>query len=540
MALISVNDLTFYYDGSSDNIFDDVSFQLDTDWKLGFIARNGRGKTTFLNLLMGKYEYIGNISTPEPFDYFPFKIEDMSVNTVDVLEQVDPDYEFWKVCRELSLLQVSEDVLFRPFSTLSNGEQTKVGLALLFSKDNHFLLLDEPTNHLDMPTRELLRDYLKTKKGFILVSHDRDLLDACIDHVLVINKTNIEVYQGNFSTWWENKQRQDAFELAENERLSKDIKRLKQAARQTANWADKVESTKIGAKSFKYEKNIDTRAYVGEKSRRMQSRRKNLERREQNEIKEKEGLLKNIERAEDLKLFPLRHYKPVLVNMKDIQISYGSSEFTGNTEFPVVASTEIGRKILSPVSLAIENGDRVVLSGKNGCGKSSAIKLLLQELQRNYTDAIIPSPGASAATDILNPAKLINFSGAITLASGLKVSYVSQETNFLQGSLMDYAKSRNLNETVFLGILRRLDFSREQFEKKMQDYSGGQKKKVLLAASLSEQAHLYIWDEPLNFIDIFSRMQLEDLIMKFKPTMLLVEHDRTFVEKVANKVVTFR
>ncbi|MED9904560.1 MAG: ATP-binding cassette domain-containing protein [Lachnospiraceae bacterium] len=526
MSLISVNNLTFYYDGSSDNIFEDVSFRIDTDWKLGFAARNGRGKTTFLNLLMGKYEYQGTISTKEPFDYFPFEVTDMSQNTVDVLAAVYPDYEFWKVCRELSLLQVSEEVLFRPFSTLSNGEQTKAMLAMLFSMDHHFLLLDEPTNHLDMVTREVLRDYLKTKKGYILVSHDRDLLDACTDHTLVINKTNIEVCQGNFSTSWENKKRQDAYETAENERLKKDIHRLKAAARQAHDWADEVESTKIGKKSEKYEKSIDTRAYVGEKSRRMQMRRKNLERRQTREIEEKEGLLKNVESAEDLKLFPLRHYKPVLASLEEVQISYKG-------------------KTLPPMSFQIENGDRVVLRGKNGCGKSSILKLLLRELQEGADGSAGSSiQDGTSGQDGINAGGTgkadFNYTGKLKLASGLKVSYVAQETRFLQGSLKAFAKDRNLDETLFFTLLRKLDFSREQFEKRMEDYSGGQKKKVLLAASLCEQAHLYIWDEPLNFIDIFSRMQLEELICKFKPTMLFVEHDKAFVDKTATKVIDYK
>lgn len=184
MSLINVNHLTFYYDNSVDNIFEDVSFQVDTDWKLGFIARNGRGKTTFLNLLMGKYEYRGSIQANEPFDYFPFEVTDMSQDTVNVLEGIYPDYEFWKVCRELSLLQVSSEVLFRPFSTLSNGEQTKVMLAMLFSMDNHFLLLDEPTNHLDMKTKDILKQALLDFDGtLIVVSHDRDFLDGLVSKV---------------------------------------------------------------------------------------------------------------------------------------------------------------------------------------------------------------------------------------------------------------------------------------------------------------------------------------------------------------------
>ena len=223
MSQISVNNLTFYYDGSYDNIFEDVSFRIDTDWKLGFIARNGRGKTTFLNLLMGKYEYLGKITASVEFDYFPFYVSDKEKDTLSVIEEINPEYEFWKICRELTLLQVDADVLYRPFHTLSNGEQTKVMLALLFSGENRFLLIDEPTNHLDMEAREMVSDYLKRKKGFLLVSHDRAFLDKCIDHVLTINKTNIEVQQGNFSSWEENKRRQDEYELAENERLKKEI-----------------------------------------------------------------------------------------------------------------------------------------------------------------------------------------------------------------------------------------------------------------------------------------------------------------------------
>lgn len=496
MSQISVNHVTFYYEGSADHIFEDVSFQIDTDWKLGFIARNGRGKTTFLKLLMGKEEYRGSISTSEVFDYFPFPVDNPAENTIDIVDKIYPEYEFWKICRELTLLQVDAEVLYRPFETLSNGEQTKVMLAVLFSMDEHFLLIDEPTNHLDAPTRELVRDYLKQKKGFILVSHDRDFMDQCIDHVLVINKTNIEVYQGNFSTWWENKQRQDDFERAENVKLKKEIGRLQEASRQASQWADNVESTKIGKKSEKYEKCIDTRAYVGEKSRRMQMRRKNLERRQERAIDEKQALLKNIEEAENLKLFPLKHYKDTLVRLEELQIQYDT-------------------KTLQPISLEIRNGDRVVLQGPNGCGKSSIIKVLLQSL----TDK-----------------KDISYTGGIETVSGLKVSYISQDTSHLKGTLEEYAREQDLDYTLFLTLLRKLDFKRGQFEKRMEDYSQGQKKKVLIAGSLCTQAHLYIWDEPLNYIDVFSRMQIENLILEFEPTMLLVEHDKTFVEKITTFV----
>ena len=547
MAQISVNNLTFYYDGSYDNIFEDVSFQIDTDWRLGFIARNGRGKTTFLNLLQGKYEYKGTITSPVEFDYFPFLISDMKKDTLSVVEEICPDYEFWKICRELTLLHVDADVLYRPFETLSNGERTKVMLALLFSGENRFLLIDEPTNHLDMETREIVSDYLNKKKGFLLVSHDRTFLDRCVDHVLSINKTNIEVQQGNFSTWWENKKRQDAYETAENERLKKDIKRLTQAARQAGQWADTVEASKIGRKSDNQEKSIDLRAYIGEKSRRMQMRRKNLERRQNQAIEDKSSLLKNIEKTENLKLYPLKHYKDVLVDLQDVTLAYALnkdiSELPGRCSYQC---EHLEKQVVSGFCMKIKNGDTIVLSGRNGCGKSSILKAILETAGAERAVNEMPGKkadrretvGQEAAKKTVDAGKLsLLINGKIELAGGLKISYVSQETAYLKGSLEEYAAGYGIDETLFKALLRKLDFSRTQFDKRIEDYSGGQKKKVLIARSLCEQAHLYLWDEPLNYIDVFSRMQIEELIRTYRPTLLMVEHDRSFVEAVGGRIL---
>ena len=107
----------------------------------------------------------------------------------------------------------------------------------------------------------------------------------------------------------------------------------------------------------------------------------------------------------------------------------------------------------------------------------------------------------------------------------------------LNGSLSEFAEVNHIDESLFKAILRKMDFSQIQFEKKMEDFSAGQKKKVLIAKSLCEKAHLYVWDEPLNYIDIYSRMQIENLIMKFSPTMIFVEHDLAFRNTIATKTV---
>lgn len=121
------------------------------------------------------------------FDYFPYSVADKSKFTNEIFFEIAPAAEEWELMRELSYLDVEADVLYRPFEILSNGEQTKVLLAALFCNEDHFLLIDEPTNHLDVKAREMVVAYLKKKKGFILVSHDRRFLDGCVDHILSLN-----------------------------------------------------------------------------------------------------------------------------------------------------------------------------------------------------------------------------------------------------------------------------------------------------------------------------------------------------------------
>ena len=288
MSMIRVENLTFSYPSSSDNIFENVNFQIDTDWKLGFVGRNGRGKTTFLKLLQGKYPYRGRIQSSVQFDYFPYSIAEKKALTKSILQEVCPQAEEWEIMRELSCLKVDPGVLWRFFETLSHGEQTKVLLAALFLNEGHFLLIDEPTDHLDVEARELIASYLKRKKGFILVSHDRFFLDNCVDHILSLNKTDIQVQSGNFSSWMENFERQQDFEAARNENLQKEIRRLRQTAKQISAWSAQAETGKFGVQSSGLKAD---RGYVGHKAAKMMKRSKQAEARQKQAIEEKSRLM---------------------------------------------------------------------------------------------------------------------------------------------------------------------------------------------------------------------------------------------------------
>ena len=169
------------------------------------------------------------------------------------------------------------------------------------------------------------------------------------------------------------------------------------------------------------------------------------------------------------------------------------------------------KTIFNKISFEIKNGDRVAITGRNGIGKSSILKLIV--------------------------GNKIQYKGNLKIANDLKISYVSQSTENLKGTLKEYALQNKVDESIFKSMLTKMGFSKLEFSKDISQMSEGQKKKVLIAKSISESANIYIWDEPLNYIDILTRIQIEEAILKYKPTLIFVEHDETFIKKVATKIV---
>ncbi|MEG1432473.1 ribosomal protection-like ABC-F family protein [Eubacterium sp.] len=491
MSQIAISGLSFSYPGSHDLIFNAVNLTLDTRWRLALVGRNGRGKTTLLRLLAGDYAYHGSIQAAVDFDYFPCAVAQPRQPVRAVVAAICPQAMDWEVERELSLLGVEEAVLMRPFETLSGGEATKVLLAAQFLKEDGFPLIDEPTNHLDRQGREAVSRYLKGKQGFILVSHDRCFLDGCVDHVLAIGNQGITLTRGDYNHWHQEKELQDAAEAHQNEGLKKEIKRLNTAARRSAQWSDAVEKTKKGTRVSGLRPD---RGHIGAKAAKMMKRSKAIEARRLEAADQKSTLLKEVEQVAALKLRPLSYHKEVLVAVSELEVDYGQGP------------------VCLPLSLTLGRGERVVLSGPNGSGKSSVL-------------------GCICGEDIPHR-------GQCMVGSGLRISRVGQDTRQLVGSLWDYAAGWGIDESRFLAILRKMGFTRQQFETALSDYSPGQRKKVELARSLCESAHLYIWDEPMNDLDAYSREQLEGVLLSSAPTLLFVEHDRAFCEAVATREVS--
>ncbi len=522
MPGIIIEHLSFTYPGSYTPVFSDLSFSMDTSWRLGLVGRNGRGKTTLLRLLSGGLQGQGRIETRVQFDTFPFAAKTEGTALHCLREAIAP-FEAWErkmgrlldigdgeslnawgeiehlysaqdgyiidslIEREADKMGIPASALQRPFLSFSPGERTRLLLCALFLRKNRFLLIDEPTNHLDMRGRDIAADYLAGKSGFMLVSHDRSFLDRSVDHIMALQKNSVRIEKGNYSSYRQNKQAQDEFELEQNERLKKDIRRLTQSAREKAAWSDKAEASKIGD-------HVADRGYVGHMAAKMMKRSISMQNRIQRSLEEKEALLKEIEFTDSLSLHPLKHSARTLIDALDLSFRYPG-----------------GPDILSNLSLRITQGQRIAIAGHNGAGKTTLLKLL---------------------QGILKPTR-----GSISRPRDLIISTLPQEAGHAQGTPFEIAERKGLAADYFLALLRKLGFPRESFIRDAKGFSMGQQKKLLLAASMARPAHLYLWDEPLNYIDLESREQIEEMLAATEATLVFVEHDRRFVEKVATEII---
>jgi lincosamide and streptogramin A transport system ATP-binding/permease protein len=512
MSQILLNKVSYSYKKYYESIFEDVTLNIDTDWKLGLIGRNGRGKTTLLRLIHGDLiPDKGRIMKEVDTEVFPYENTCIYTMTMDVIKEnigglrsmednlldldvlqryLDADgYEIESKIRiEMNRMKLSEELLDQKYDLLSGGEKTKVLLIALFLRKNAFILLDEPTNHLDIEGKQAIAEYLRRKKGFIVVSHDREFLDKVIDHVISINKEDITIEKGNYSTWKNNKDLKEQYEFRTQVRLQKEILSLEKRAVTARDWAAVAEKEKNPYASRTARGN-------GSRSAKLMRQAKTSEKQVNLKLEEKKSLLLNYEISKELTINQESLEDTCLVRVKNLNFGYYDS------------------LLIQDISMKIYVGDVIWIRGKNGAGKSTLLKLLSQRIP---TDCI-------------------------ELAEGLVISEAYQEPLWDKGFLKDlYIGESNEgkeNFERFDALCHSFDLPHDYLDRPLETYSSGEKKKVDIARALSKKNQLLFLDEPLNFMDVYFREQLEKAIIDYRPTMVFVEHDERFGNNIANIVL---
>lgn len=535
MAKITINNLNFYYSDYYRPIFENVNLVLDTDWKLGLIGRNGRGKSTFLNLLLGKIKPVGgSVHMKVNMEYFPYEPNKKYIVTMDVMkenigglktiedtmeqiiEKMDEvrfqeyseiqneyselgGYEMeGRILKEMADMGLREELAYREYDTLSGGEKTRMMIIALFLRKNSFVLLDEPTNHLDIAGKKLLAEYLSKKKGFIVVSHDRDFLDSVTDHILSINKADIKVEKGNYSSWRKNMDLIDEYEFRTRERLEREIKQLERRSVQSRNWAGTANTQKYAFAC--HARTNGCQAYM--------RRAKRSEEQILDNIDEKKQLLLNYEETKELTILQREgEVEDCLIKVKNLNFSYPD-----------------GRRIIEDFSFNLHKGDRIWVKGKNGAGKSTLLKLLAGEFEAAGEDSTSGCPEEGKS---------------IERTGNLQISVSGQEPIWTEGFIAEKYRlpeqREQLEQLAYFCVL--FDLPEDFLERPLETYSSGELKKVDIARALSEENDVIFLDEPLNYMDVYFREQLEKAILEYKPTIVFVEHDVRFGEIVSNKVI---
>lgn len=498
MSNIKISSLSFKYSDSIENIFNNLNLDLDSSWKLGLVGRNGRGKTTFLNLLQGKLQGTGAIQSKLEFNYFPLNVKNKEQLTLYALEE-HVQFDQWELERELNLMQVDTNLIWQPFNTLSGGEQTKVLLALSFINKDAFPLIDEPTNHLDEKSRiQVVRYLQKHSQGYIVVSHDRDFLNQITNHILAIEHTEIHLYQGNYASYEDTKEKRDKFNQEKNEKLRGQIKALNESRQRIKGYSLQSENNKK-ASAHKNEIHADiNKGFFGHKAAKIMKRSKNIERRMDKDIQDRKGLMTNVESVPELEMNFQPNYHSTLLETRHLDLKVKD------------------KKLFKDLNLIIRNRGIVSLEGKNGAGKSTFLK------------------------SILNKSTDVTYQGILNLTNGLRVSYLPQDFVEYSGTLAEFSQKEHLSYEKILNVLRKMGFPRSSFETRIEEMSIGQQKRVSIAKSLVEEADFYLWDEPANYLDVFNQDQLIDVLRKTKPAMLLVEHDEYFISQVASKRIELK
>lgn len=517
MIACSVNKVSKNYGGTT--IFEEISFEIHENDRVGLVGRNGSGKTTLFHLMAGadqpdsgqihwkKGTKIGYLEQIPSFNKDALTIDYLKTAFVDLLqmekeierlEQVmgDPRNEnnLEKLINEYGVIQDQfalkggyemdasiekivyglsiESFLDKPFSSLSGGEKTKAGLAHMLLNQPDLLLLDEPTNHLDLMAVEWLGTFLKSYPGtIVIISHDRYFLDEVANKILDLEDGEIQMYPTNFSGFVKAKEERLLKEFQAYEVQQKKIKKMKEAIKRLREWANRANPPNEG----------------------LHKRARNMER--------------ALERMEKLN-------RPVL-QRKKMNLEMDSADRSGKDVIAItgVSKAFADKPLFKNVEMLVRYQEHVAIVGENGSGKSTLIKMILGQCEVDE--------------------------GHIRIGSNVKVGYLSQQifSDSKNETVMEtFRNDVKVTEEEARKILARFLFYGHMVFRKVSQLSGGERMRLRLAQMMYQDINLLILDEPTNHLDIESREVLEEVLEDYNGTVIAVSHDRYFLNRLFEKI----
>lgn len=469
MLLIECSNIKKYF---GDRLILDVeNLKIYSEDRIGVVGVNGVGKTTLINILSKRLEPDeGWIKLYERYSYIS-QLE--GPGNISISKEMASRFGTKNLWNE----------------NMSGGEKTRFKLADGLSNNSLLIFADEPTSNVDIEGIELMEKKFSEYKGaLVLISHDRSFLDKLCNKILEVEDGKIKIYNGNYSSYVAQKTQERERAEFEYEDYVKEKKRLQEVITDTKQ---KVKSIKRTPKRMG---NSEARLHKmgGQKAKANLERAvKNVEKRiEHLEVKEKpkkqEGIKLGITDSSKL-------HSKIIIEGHNITKSFGKKIIFNSAEFNIY------------------NGSKIALIGSNGCGKSTLIKMIM------------------------------NNNSSIKIAQGAKIGYFSQDMSILKENLTiieNVMESSTYNETFARILLARLLFKREDIYKKVSVLSGGERVKVSFAKMLLQDINLLILDEPTNYMDINSLEVVENALKEYDKTLLFVSHDRRFVESVADQIMT--
>jgi ATPase subunit of ABC transporter with duplicated ATPase domains len=365
-----------------------------------------------------------------------------------------------KVCGGMD---IGEKIRNSPFNRLSGGEKTRVNLARILLRDSDVLLLDEPTNHLDLDSLEWLENFLLDYPGTVVViSHDRVFLDRVVKRIIEIEEGKANFYSGNYSWYTEEKERRFISQSQRYERQQKEIKRIEERAK----WF--------------VEQNRFTRKH--------------------------HAILSRLDHMEKID-------KPAAAEKLTASFESGGYASKEIVSFDSVNKSYEKKVIANNLSLSIYRNERIALTGPNGCGKTTLLKMIMGE-----------EPGDS---------------GKIKISPSVNPAYMSQIIAFenMEAAIVEILRSdTGVTEAKARNILAGFHFFAGDVNKKVSSLSGGEKSRLKLCLLMQNNVNFLLLDEPTNHLDIASREWIESALEDFEGTLLFVSHDRYFLNKFAEKI----